>query len=391
MSGRVSLVLGVALSIALYLFFYRPRTDFDYNFGYGYGRDFVNFWAAGRLTLDGLAHILASPEAYNIWLRTMFGAQVGLFHVFSYPPTLIALLLPFGFLGYGAALAVWTLANGLAVAFAMRVSVPAWRPALGLAIVSPAMALNAFQGQICGFTAALFFAGLMVLDRRPVLSGVCLGLLTVKPHMGIVAGLIVMMQRRWTTIFVTIATAAGLVVLSIVVAGSDAWSGYIASTLAVQKVYLEKMSAGFRYFLITPYAALREVGLPGGFAMLFHGVAAVAAIGAAIWVWRHVEDRLFAVLVAALASVIVTPYANLYDLTLVALPLAGLIARDGATALRSREAGYVLWVLPAIGLPLAILIGPLAPVLLLVGGRGFSRPPRGRSDAPGGCGGLTGL
>jgi hypothetical protein len=368
MSVRVALLLGIVLSVALYLFFYRPRGDFDYNFGYGYGRDFVNFWAAGRLTGDGLAAVLSSPVAYNVWLKSTFGPEVGLFHVFSYPPTVLALLVPFGMFGYGAALALWTLANVAAAGVAMRVSLADWRPAVTLAVVSPAIALNGMQGQICGFTGALFFAALMLLDRRPIASGVCLGLLTIKPHLGIVAGLIVLMERRWLTVFATLATAAVLVVVSIMIAGSEAWSGYVGSTLAVQKVYLEKMSAGFRYFLVTPYAVLREMGVSGSAALVLHGVAALSAVSAALWIWRHVGDRLFAVLIAGVASVVVTPYANLYDLVLVALPLAGLIVRDGAAGLGARERGYLLWVLPAIGLPLAILVGPLAPIVLLVVG-----------------------
>lgn len=379
-SAGPMLLLGVGAAAALYLFFYLPRQGFDYNLGYWLGRDFLNFWAGGTLTVGGAATDVTDLARYNAWIVATFGEVASGFFIFSYPPTILALLLPLGLMSYGMALAVWTSANLAAVAAAMRTSPESTGLTLLLAVLSPAVLVNGFQGLLCGFTAALLFAALMLLDRRPVVAGVLLGLLTLKPHLGIVAGLVVLMERRWTTVAATAVTAVALGGLSIGVAGTAVWAGYLDRIVPAQKDFIDSVDAGFRFFLVTPYALFKQIGLPSPVALSLHGAIAVSFAGVALWLWRHVGDRLVAILIVAIATLIATPYANLYDLTLVALPLAALIARDGAATAGPRTAILALWLLPAAGLPLALTVGPMAPILLVGAGGAVILAAAGRAD-----------
>ncbi len=375
---------GLLATLALYMFFYLPRDGWDYNFGYGYGRDFINFWAAGRLASLGQSALLFDQTAYNVWLKGQFTADIGVYHIYSYPPSIIPLLIPFGMLPYGVALALWTGANIAAVVAAMRLVAANRRAATLLALAAPAIGLAAFQGQMTAALGALMFAALVTMDRRPILAGVLLGLLTIKPQLGVVVGAIALLERRYALIGATVATTLALVALSFVVVGPGAWIDYITKTLPVQNAFLTGMSAGFTYFLLTPYALFRTLGLGGSAAMALHVLTAGAFCAFAIHAWLRRTDACTptALTVVALASVVATPYANLYDLTLVALPLAALHAQSIVPPAWAR---HTLWYLPALGLPLALVLGPIWGVALVLAGAAmiapsgvFAGPARGR-------------
>jgi hypothetical protein len=363
--ARLVAATGVGASLVLYLFFYLPRGDFDYNFGYGYGRDFINFWGAGRLTGRGDGMMLFDFDAYNAWLRAYFAVDIGPFHNYSYPPHLVPLLLPFGALPYGAALALFTVVSVAAVALVVRACGGDTRTA-ALAAASPAVVATAFQGQLSTLVAVLLFGALATLRSRPVVAGVLLGLMTVKPHLGVVAGLLVLIERRWSTVVAALATALALAALATLLLGVDAWGAFRTVTLAKQTQFMEDMVSGFRYFQIAPYSGLRTLGMPQAIAWLIHGALGLAATVLAIRIWLTNPDRPAAMAAVAAASVVVAPYANSYDLCLVALPLALMIGERGLSPGPAGIAAMALWLAPALTIPLAVLWLPLMPLIVSV-------------------------
>ena len=59
--------------------------------------------------------------------------------------------------------------------------------------VAPGVAVCVFFGQNGFYTAALLIGGLMCLDRRPVLAGVLFGILTIKPQLGLLLPVILLL------------------------------------------------------------------------------------------------------------------------------------------------------------------------------------------------------
>ena len=98
----------------------------------------------------------------------------------------IALLLAFS--AAFAALAVWTLGLfGVLAAVTLSAVAPHERGyALTALALSPACLINAIGGQNGFLSAALLLGGTLLIDRRPILAGVLFGLLTFKPHLGLV-------------------------------------------------------------------------------------------------------------------------------------------------------------------------------------------------------------
>jgi Glycosyltransferase family 87 len=358
-------ITGVLASACLYAIFYLPRGNWDYNFGYGYGRDFGNFWAAGRLSWLGETALLFDVPAYNAWLGGQLGRPIEGGLVYSYPPSILLMLMPIGALPYGAALALWTATQfGLAAAAVQQIA-GRDRRAIAFAWAAPALALSAFQGQMIVALAALFLIAVVTLDRRPVLAGICLGVLTIKPQLGVVLGLIVLIERRWTVLFVTVATAAMLIAASVWIGGTSVWTKYAAVTVPLHQKFLSEFTAGFIYFTATPYAFLRGIGVSSAVAMTVHALTAIPLVVLALIYWTRQPNRLAAICVVGLVSVLATPYANIYDLAIPALPLAILLARGTALQDFPPLAIVAVWLIPAVAMPLAAMTVPVAGLLLL--------------------------
>ena len=90
----------------------------------------------------------------------------------------------------------------------------------------PALFINAVGGQNGAMTAALLGGGLMLVDRRPIIAGILFGMMIYKPHLAVMLPFALLAGRRWLVAFVTGATAALLVVISVAVYGVDAWLHY---------------------------------------------------------------------------------------------------------------------------------------------------------------------
>jgi hypothetical protein len=370
---KAASLLGFVPSLMIALTVFWPDQDLISSRGYYVGQDFVNFWMAGHLAIEGHAADIyrVDPDhldAYNAAVQSLFPKAHGFLN-FSYPPHILPLLAVIGALPYLAALVIWQvagLAGFLMLAFAGAKRADAGQ-LLTAALLSPIVMLVLTVGQASFFLAVLFVGGLAVLSRRPVLAGVLFGFLTVKPQLGLLlpAALLIMGEHR---AFAAASIAAGLLVgLSLVLFGLGPWDAYVAHTLPFQQRLMTEMIGIYPTMMITPYAALWWLGVPTGTALVLHGLIATAVAGCALATWHAPIDRDLKNLVLALASVVVVPYCLNYDL---AIPAAALLiwARRGAGApapLTIAALG-LLWFVPYVGMALVLWGIPLLPVAVLV-------------------------
>jgi hypothetical protein len=141
--------------------------------GLGIPTDFINVWSAGRLVLDGHA-----AQAYDWDIQKQVQVAVlgqsfpGNF-AWHYPPPFLFVASLLAHFPYAAAY--------IAV---MRAIVG--RPfGLLLAAAFPVVFTNTLVGQNGFLTASLIGGTLYLLPTRPVLAGICLGLLSYKPQYGL--------------------------------------------------------------------------------------------------------------------------------------------------------------------------------------------------------------
>ena len=350
--------------------------------------DFSSFYAAGRLALgadpalvyDQAAHYAAQQAA------TLPGVE---HNVFFYPPVFLLLLAPLAHLPYLAAFAAMA-GLGLALYLPVGARILGLPGAGGLlpVLAFPAVVWAVGMGQNSLLTAAIFGAGLLLLDRRPVLAGLVLGLLCYKPHFGLLLPVALAAGRHWRAFAATALSVTALVAATLLLFGWPTWHAYLLAFAGSGGLYTSgKVSFGA---FVTPFGAALLLGAPAAVAGVVQAGALVLAAGVVAWVWHAAAPLAARASVLLAATLLAVPLALFYDTMPLALGIFWL-ARQG-----SRD-GFLPWerlTLAAVfavpllsryvGLGLHLPLGPLASLGVLAFGVLHARPRHqtDRSAAP---------
>lgn len=291
--------------------------------GRAIANDFVNVWAAGKLALAGHA-----ADAYDWSLHKLVeieavGYDFGSYYGWHYPPMFLAVASALALLPYTAAAVTWLVATLPPYIAAMR-AIAGPRAGLWLALGSPAALWNITAGQNGFLTASLIGGTLALLERRPALAGICLGLLSFKPHFGLLFPLALVAGGYWRTIAVAAATATITIALSLLVFGQTAWLAFFHWMPITGQVVLGDGAADWNR-LQSLFGLVRAFGGGATFAWSVQiGAAAILALSI-VAIWR--SSVAFELKAAALgvAAVLATPYLYTYDLVALTVPAAFLV------------------------------------------------------------------
>jgi hypothetical protein len=322
------------------------------------GGDFVAFWAATTLAVAGDPASAYDPARFSSVIMSV-APVFDRPNPWSYPPVVMLMLRPLGWLDAMPALLLWYAAIASAALAAVRVATGRWTAA-GWALLFPPVVHSLINGQNGTITALLLAAVVACFRRAPVVAGLALGLLAYKPHLAVVPACLALAFGAWRVLAAAALIAAVLVATSLALDGGAPWAGFLAQSQA----QLALMTSGRIpiHRLVTPFALFFAAGVPATLALALHGVAALAAIAAAIHVWRRDEDLLPRALSLMLAAVLVTPYAYDYDLAILVVPAALLLSR-----------GPSPFVLDDVAMRWLVALA-LAPVLTLVLAAGSKIP-----------------
>ncbi len=329
------------------------------------GHDFITFWAASRLALSG--NPAAAYDVATI-VRVEWAVVPG-FHTFNpwlYPPTFLLVVLPLSLLPYLLSYAVFMAATGIAYVLVIR-RIFAPPGSLPLLLAFPGMFVNILEGQNGFLTAALAGGALLLLESRPVWAGILIGLLTIKPQLGLLFPLALVCGRHWRALIAAALTAALLLGLSVAVLGIDTLPAFQA---AVSRFPAWVIQEGGLFVKISSFFAFaRLLGAPVAIAYAVHGTIAAMVVLIVAWVWLRSRDNDLRCCTLLAGSLLATPYVLNYDLAWLALPIAWF----SRYALRvgwlpgEREILAALWVLPLAMAPLAEYTRvQMAPPLLLL-------------------------
>jgi hypothetical protein len=338
--------------------------------------DFVNVWAAGRLTLDG------DPAAAYDWplhkaaeVRAV-GHDFANYYGWHYPPTFLFVAGALAMLPYLAAAIVW-LAATLAAYAATLGGILGGRAGVFLALGFPAALWNVTAGQNGFLTAALIGGTLGLLERRPALAGICLGLLSYKPQFGLLFPIVLVADRRWLTIAVAALVAIILAALSWLAFGSASWLAFVHGLPVTGSAVLGEGAADWNR-LQSLFASVRSYGGSESLAWTVQGAATLALAVALVLLWRSRAAYELKAAALAAGALIATPYLYMYDLVVLAVAVAFLLR----LALKRRFAMSEIVGLPCAGALMLIYpyvktqVGLAAAliVLALVAQRAISSP-----------------
>jgi len=379
---RIVLTLFVLVTLG-WLLTYRDMIDPR---GIPVGSDFITFWGAARLALDG--HASAAYDLQALF-RAEQSAVPALKHVFGwyYPPTFFVIVLPLGLLHYVVAYIVFS-ATTLAAYLGCVRRILSGRRALICMLAFPGLWINLWHGQNAFLTAALAAGALLLRPTMPVAAGMLIGALAIKPHLAIMFLPTLLAAREWRVLVVAAVTAAALAAAGALLLGDGALYAF-GDGLRIARQAFESGALPWTK-MPTAFAQLRLLGVPISVAYALHGLVAAAAISAVWLVWR--SDAPLGLKNAALmcSTLLVTPYLFDYDLAWLAFPLAWMAADGMRTGwLRGeRNTLVIAWMLPVLMSSLAnltgfIQIGPwvLATLLGHITRRALTSSAASRSDA----------
>ena len=332
------------------------------------GTDFSNVYAAGTYVLDGQPTAPFDPPRQFIREQSIFGAKTQ-FYGWHYPPFFLALAALLATMPYWLSLLVWQGTTLAAYLGTMQAIAPRGEPMwLLLAAAYPAVFVNLGHGHNGFLTAALFGAALLLLERRPWLAGVLIGLLAYKPQFGVLIPLVLIAGGYWRTFIAAMVTVAALAFAVTLAFGAEVWTAFLASTHFTRTVVLEQGQTGW-HKIQSVFSVVRMWG--GGIELAYavQGAVTLVVAAALIWLWR--SRAAFALKAAALliGCILATPYSLDYDLMLLA-PAIGLLAVDGLSrgfAPFEKTLLAILWIAPLVtrALAEATLIPLAVPAMLL--------------------------
>jgi alpha-1,2-mannosyltransferase len=350
------------------------------------GTDFVGFYTASRLALAGRPELAYDVGAHWAAQRALFGPKLG-YTAFFYPPPALLIYWPLALAPYFVSLALWLTASGLAFYRVLRGYLPSLDAVMFLAF--PAVFINAAHGQNGFLSAGLLGGGLLVMERRPVLAGVCFGAMAFKPHLALAIPFALIFARRWTTLGAAAVTAAAFCFASLAAFGSSTWTAFFTDA-SFARAALENSLVGDEK-MQSMFAGVR---LLGGSLTLAWGAQILTAftVVAAVWFLQRRAFRPAAEAPAVVcAGLLTSPFVLDYDLALLAIPLVWLLGEGRRSAFLPYEKALMAlaFALPlvsrivagALGLPLAPLT--IAALLLLILRRALApiiRPERAAPD-----------
>ena len=210
-----AVVLIPALAMSFYVWLvlvttipYPGKIGLDYN---TLGTDWMVFYGAIRSVLDGNAPLIFDGDRFTSFLNTNFAGWLSApleFRPWAYPPSFLLILLPFAPLGFfGSYVAFQIVTGALLVA----------------ALVCPASGINAINGQAVFLVAALIVGGFGLLERRPYLGGLVLGLLTFKPQFCVLVPIALIAAGQWRALLASGVSALAMMIASGLIFGWDLW------------------------------------------------------------------------------------------------------------------------------------------------------------------------
>ena len=316
--------------------------------GLGIPTDFVNVWAAGRLVLDG-----HPAQAYDWVIQKQVEVEllgqdfVGYF-AWHYPPPFLFVASLLAQFPYPVAFIGWMAVSILPYLAVMRAIVGRNFGFL-LALALPVVFSNIFVGQNGFVTAALIGATLYLLPVRPILAGICLGLLSYKPQYGLLFPVVLIAAAQWRAFFAAGATAIALAFVSWLAFGTEAWQAFFHWMPMFSQAFLTEGKAPW-WKLHSIFALVRYFGGTEQLAWGFQWVLTLSVAVVLALLWRSRVPYTLKAAALAVGTLLTTPYLFMYDLMVLAIPVAFLV-RIG---LRN---GFRAYELPALGCAALLIIG----------------------------------
>ncbi len=289
--------------------------------------DFCTIWVGGNFARSEHPARAYDDAAFAAAQAALVGPHLAdepPYHFF-YPPTLLLLAYPLGLMPYYVAYAVWTIVT-LALYLAAIYAILPRAVALVAALTPIVVAENLLLGQNGCLTAALIGLSLAFTQRRPILAAIPLGLLTFKPHFGLLFPLAFASAHKWRLPLAAAGASLLVAAAATVAFGFEGWAASLASP--GRRTSGLSTEEGLELTLQSAFGLVRWAGAGDRAALLAHLAVAALAIAAVCLLWARPLPFSLKAAALTIGAVTVTPYVQIYDLPILSIAVAFLV-RDG--------------------------------------------------------------
>jgi hypothetical protein len=297
-----------------------------------------NDWLQFHLT----ATQFVSGDWSDLYTQRLDTAHPGYF--WRYPPYVLLLIAPFAWTTATVTYGVLAASGGLAILASLVILArmrPVPEPGLWtLAIVLSAPALTTIiTGQLSALLLLCVVAAAALWDRGRIrAAGMVLGLLAIKPNLGVFFAVYLIARRQWRAA-AAMFSVFGVLTLATVPLGSELWRDFVRVSMS------NVDTAGW-------YHAYKLITLKGFFGAVFQNSLAtslwigvsIGLLAATVWSWfRRRSDPVAQLAQAMLLAVAASPYGFFYDALLLVFPAtAWWWARGHWNGVRWRLIGALL-------------------------------------------------
>jgi arabinofuranan 3-O-arabinosyltransferase len=315
--------------------------------GLGIPTDFVNVWAAGKLVLDGHPAVAYDWDIQKQVELALLGQDFPGYFAWHYPPPFLFVASLLAMLPYSVAFIGWMAASLVPYLAVVRGIVG--RPfGLMLAIAFPMVFSNTLVGQNGFLTAALIGGTLYLIPARPILAGVCLGMLSYKPQYGLLFPIVLIAASQWRVFISAGVTAVTIALASWLAFGTESWQAFFHWMPMFSQAFLTEGKATW-WKLQSIFSLVRYFGGTEPLAWAFQWVLTASVATVLVLMWRSRVPYTLKAAALAAGTLLTTPYLFMYDMVVLAIPVAFLV-RIGL------KSGFRAYELPALGCALVMFL-----------------------------------
>ena len=324
------------------------------------GADFLVFWSASSMALAGdPASVYDFPKFYKIE-QTIANYP----NPWVYPPTYLLMVLPLSLLPYLPSYIVWILSTFCIYLIVIRRIAPhpitTW-----LALAYPGTFQNIVHGQNGFLSTALLGGGLLLLDNFPLTAGILFGLLSYKPHFAILVPIALAAGKYWKPLAAMLVSSVCFIFLSGIALGWRTWVAFYNNISSPIMIIIQEKTLWMK--MPTTFSSLLLAGFDHSLAGALQGFVMIGAVIIVAWVWYKEAPLYIRGSVLISGTLLFTPYAFYYDLSLLVLPLAwlGWECFQGGWELMEQSILILIWLLPFAAPAIAIALGlQISPILI---------------------------
>ena len=330
--------------------------------------DYMGVYTAGKFALQGEPLAAYDWERHKAAQHRLDGNPNGGFYPWPYPPSFLFAAAALALLPYYVSMLTWTLAT-FAAFWAAIARISASRRDILLMLAAPAAWLNLYVGQNGALTAALVGFGLIFLPARPIAAGICIGLLSIKPHLGILIPVALLAGGYYRAFAAAALTVAALVLVTTAAFGIEPW---LALPEQLQRVAMLAKTTGNAAKIQSAFGIALSLGMAPDRALWLQGAVIAALVATIAWLWSR-RDVSFDLKAAALAAAmtLASPYQFVYDLVILTIAQAFVLRHFAGTRIEATEicavvvANVLVFLFATTSLPLGVVGSAITMGLIL--------------------------